>query len=317
MRGLWLENRHLGYRDDIPDPAPAEGEAVVRVVRAGICSTDEGLLQGLYPFTGVIGHEFVGVVEDGPDDLRGRRVVGDINAACGACPACRAGRRKHCPNRTTLGIVARHGAFADYVTLPPENLFAVPDAVSTDAAVFTEPLAAALEILERVNVTAGDRVLVAGTGKLGQLICRVMALTGCCLSVLGRNPKKIERLGGIEAETVTPETLKRQTYDLAIEATGNADGLALSLDALRPQGTLVLKSTFPGAVTLDTTRLVVDEITLVGSRCGPFGKALDLLARNEIDPTPLIDGRYPLDAGLAAFEHGRRSGILKILYEIS
>jgi threonine dehydrogenase-like Zn-dependent dehydrogenase len=314
---LWLENRRLAVRGDIPDPVPAEGEALVRVVRAGICSTDEGLLKGLYPFTGVIGHEFVGIVEAGPDALRGKRVVGDINAACGTCPTCRAGRRKHCPNRTTLGIVARHGAFADYLTLPAENLFAVPDGVATDAAVFTEPLAAALEILERVTVARTDRVLVAGTGKLGQLICRVMAMTGCALSVLGRSPAKLERLGDLAAGIVTAETLKPRSYDLAIEATGNPDGLALALNAVRPQGILVLKSTFPGAVMLDTTRLVVDEIALVGSRCGPFDKALALLERHEIDPTGLIDGRYPLERGLAAFEHGRRPGALKILYDLS
>src|SRR6059036_815004 len=191
MRALWLEDRRLRLRDDVPIPAAPSGEALVRVIRAGICNTDIELTQGYYPFTGIPGHEFVGVVEQGPSALVGRRVVGEINAVCGACRACLAGRRTHCERRTVLGIVSRHGAFADYLVLPAENLHSIPDAVSTDAGLFTEPLAAALEIQEQVPIGSRDRVLVVGDGKLGQLVAQTLALTGCALLVVGRHDAKL------------------------------------------------------------------------------------------------------------------------------
>ena len=187
MLALWLEDRRLRLRDDVPIPEPPAGEALVRVVRAGICNTDIELTRGYYPFTGIPGHEFVGIVERGPAALVGGRVVGEINAVCGACTACTAGQRTHCERRTVLGIVRRHGAFAQYLTLPVENLHLVPDSVATDAAVFTEPLAAALEIQEQVAIGPRDRVLVVGDGKLGQVVAQTLALTGCALTVVGRH----------------------------------------------------------------------------------------------------------------------------------
>lgn len=296
MRALWLEDRHLRLRDDLPRPANA-GEALIRVLLAGICNTDIELTRGYYPFTGVPGHEFVGIVEDGPEPWQRKRVVGEINVACGSCEACRAGRRTHCENRTVLGIKARDGAFADYLTLPVENLHVVPDEITNEEAVFTEPLAAALEIQEQVRVTADDRVLVVGDGKLGQLIAQTLALTGCRLTVVGRS-------------SAPPHS---ETFDVAVECTGNPDGFAIARQALRPRGTLVMKSTYAGNLTMNASSLVVDEITLVGSRCGPFPPALRLLAARAVDVQPLIHATYALEDAVTAFDQAQRRGALKVL----
>jgi threonine dehydrogenase-like Zn-dependent dehydrogenase len=316
MRALWLEDCRLRVQDDVPIPAPPSGEALVRVLRAGICNTDIELTRAYYPFTGVLGHEFVGVVEQGPSTLVGRRVVGEINAVCGACGACLAGRRTHCERRPVLGIVGRHGAFADYLILPAENLHPVPDAVSTDAAVFTEPLAAALEIQEQVPIGLRDRVLVVGDGKLGQLVAQTLALTGCALLVVGRHDSKLALLAARGIETGGVDRVTREGFDVAVECTGNPEGFAVAQRAVRPRGTLVLKSTYAGALTLDASAVVVRELALVGSRCGPFAPALRLLADRRVDVEPLIHARYPLAEALAAFEHAQRPGVLKVLLEI-
>ncbi|MDO8665897.1 MAG: alcohol dehydrogenase catalytic domain-containing protein, partial [Gemmatimonadales bacterium] len=228
LKALWLEDRRLTIRADVPVPEPPDGEALVRVLRAGICNTDLELVRGYYPYAGIPGHEFVGVVENGPSALVGRRVVGEINAVCGECGACRAGRPTHCERRTVLGIVKRNGAFADYLTLPIANLHFVPDGISTDAATFTEPLAAALEIQEQVAVRAGDRVLVVGDGKLGQLIAQTMGLTGCDLLVVGRHAAKLELLSARGIPTGTVEAVRPGAYDVTVECTGNPEGFALS-----------------------------------------------------------------------------------------
>ena len=317
MRALWLEDRRLSVRDT-PTPEPPPGEALVRVLRAGICNTDIELTRGYYPFSGVPGHEFVGVVErGGPDALRGRRVVGEINAVCGRCPACTHGRRSHCERRTVLGIVGRNGAFAEYLTLPSENLHLVPDVVPTDAAVFAEPLAAALEIQEQVPVRAGDRVLVVGDGKLGQLVAQTLALTGCALLVVGRHDAKLALLTRRGIATGGRDAAEPGTFDVAVECTGNPEGVAVALRAARPRGTLVLKSTYAGALTLDAAAVVVNELTLIGSRCGPFAPALELLARGRVAVELLIAARYPLAEAPAAFAHAQRPGVLKVLLEIA
>jgi threonine dehydrogenase-like Zn-dependent dehydrogenase len=287
----------------------------VRVLQAGICNTDLELVRGYYPFTGILGHEFVGVVEEGPERLTGHRVVGEINAVCGECAACRNGRPTHCENRTVLGIVGRNGAFADYLTLPVENLHPVPESVSTDAATFTEPLAAALEIQQQVAVGPDDRVVVVGDGKLGQLIAQALATTGCRLTVVGRHERKLGLLEGRGIGTALVDQIENATFDLAVECTGNADGFRVARRALRPRGTLVMKSTYADRLTLDASSLVVDEITLVGSRCGPFAPALRLLAEGLVDVEPLIDARYPLVRALEAFDHAARSGVLKVILE--
>ncbi len=315
MLALWMEDRCLTIREDVRVLPLPPGEARVRVLLAGICNTDLELLKGYHPYTGIPGHEFVGVVEEGPEGLAGRRVVGEINAACGGCPACRSGRRTHCPRRTVLGIAGRHGAFAEYLDLPAGNLHTVPGDLPDEVAVFTEPLAAALEILEQVPIGPGERVLVAGDGKLGQLVARALALSGCRLLAIGRHRRKLELLAAAGIAVAAPEEAEAAAFDVAVECTGNPEGFALARRALRPRGTLVMKSTYAGALTLDASGLVVDEITLVGSRCGPFAPALRLLAEGKVDPRPLIDARYPLREGPAAFEHARRAGALKILLE--
>jgi threonine dehydrogenase-like Zn-dependent dehydrogenase len=244
-------------------------------------------------------------------------VVGEINASCRRCTVCRAGRRSHCPQRTVLGIAGRHGVFADLVSLPAANLHLVPDAIPDQVAVFTEPLAAALEIQEQVAVAAEQRVLVIGDGKLGQLIARSLALTGCRLQVVGRHAIKLEllRLAGIA--TVAADDIEAGGYDLVVECAGKPEAFALARRAVRPAGTLVMKSTYAGRLEVDASGLVVDEIRLVGSRCGPFAPALALLASGRLDVTPLIAARYPLEQGLAAFQRAALPGTLKVLLEVA
>ncbi|HIK09202.1 MAG TPA: alcohol dehydrogenase catalytic domain-containing protein [Oscillatoriaceae cyanobacterium M33_DOE_052] len=313
MKGIWLENRQLELRANLPIPEPPPGEALVRVLRAGVCNTDLELLRGYYPYTGILGHEFVGVVETGPEHLVNRRVVGEINAACGHCRFCLKGIPTHCENRTVLGIVNRNGAFAEFLILPEQNLHPVPDSVPTDVATFTEPLAAALEIQEQVSLGASERVLVVGDGKLGQLVAQTLALTGCDLLAIGRHREKLANLEARGIKTGLADAVKDRAFDVAVECTGNPEGFAIARRGLRPRGTLVLKSTYAGNLSIDASALVVDEITLIGSRCGPFKPALQLLAENKVDVVPLIQACYPLREGLAAFEHAQQRGVLKVL----
>lgn len=316
MQALWLENQQLQLRTDMPLPDVPAGEALVRVLRSGICNTDLELLRGYYPYRGIPGHEFVGIVEWGPEHLLGQRVVGEINAACEQCRFCQQGQPTHCENRTVLGIVNRHGSFAEYLTLPNANLHPVPDQVSTDAATFTEPLAAALEIQQQVQVQPTMRVLVVGDGKLGQLVAQTLALTGCDLLVVGRHVEKLANLAERGIRVGFVDRVRDRSFDLAVECTGNPEGFAIAHRALRPRGTLVLKSTYAGQLTIDASALVVDEITLVGSRCGPFAPALELLRTEQVNILPLIQARYPLAEVLQAFEHAQQRGMLKVLLDI-
>lgn len=316
MLAVWLEDRNLRVRDDVRAPAPADGEVLVRVLKAGICNTDIELTRGYYPYKGILGHEFVGIVDTGPRHLAGKRVVGEINAACGDCQACHAGRSTHCERRTVLGIVNRDGAFAEYLTLPSENLHVVPDVVSTDAATFVEPLAAALELQEQVPVHHDQRVLLVGDGKLGQLIAQTLVLTGCDLLVVGRHPEKLGLLSTYGMQTGSAEDVKPGTFDIAVECTGNPEGFALAREGLRPRGTLIMKSTYTGRLSFDASSIVVDEITLVGSRCGPFPLALQLLTDKQVSVEPLIHARYPLADAVSALEHAQRPGVLKVLLEM-
>jgi len=314
MNALWLEDGQLSVREiDVP---PADGEALVRVTLSGICGTDLELARGYYPYAGVLGHEFVGeVVESSEPSWVGERVVGEINAACGSCAMCRGGHPTHCEARTVLGIVARDGAHAEYVRVPQANLHRVPNGVSDEAAVFAEPLAAALEILEQVHIRPGDRVLLVGAGRLGQLVGRVLALTGAHVRVLARYERQVELLATAGVACIAEDEVGERCWDVVVEATGSPSGLQTARAALRPRGTLVLKSTYRGEVTLDLGPFVVDEITIVGSRCGPFAPALELLARGEIDPVPLIETRYPLASGVEAMQAAARSGAMKVLLE--
>jgi threonine dehydrogenase-like Zn-dependent dehydrogenase len=314
--GLWLEDRRLSLRADLELPRPAPGEALVRVLRAGICNTDLELVRGYYPYCGILGHEFVGRVEEGAPHLLGERVVGEINAVCGRCRECLAGRRSHCLERTVLGIVNRHGAFAEYLALPAANLHPVSGAVATDAATFVEPLAAALEIQQQVQIRPEDRVLVAGAGKLGQLVAQTLALRGCQVVAAGRRPERQAALAACGISTVPAAAVAEKSFDLAVECTGNPEGFELARRALRPRGTLVMKSTYAGRLSVDAAALVVDELTLVGSRCGPFAPALRLLAEGRVAVEPLIEARFPLRQGEAAFARAAEPGALKVLLEM-
>jgi threonine dehydrogenase-like Zn-dependent dehydrogenase len=318
MQGLWLEDKAIRVRDDLRPPVAPRGEALVRVIAAGVCNTDLELVRGYYPFTGIPGHEFVGRVESAPgaEGWEGKRVVGEINASCGRCPACAAGRRTHCERRTVLGIVNRNGALAELLTLPVENLHEVPAGVPDDVAVFTEPLAAALEIQEQVRIGPDDRVVVVGDGKLGNLVAQSLALTGCRLLVIGRHAAKRAILARRGIAAGTAEAIHPGHADVAVECTGNPDGLELARTAVRPRGTIVLKSTYAGRTSLDISRIVVDEVTLVGSRCGPFAPALRLLADGRVEVAPLVHARFPLADAVAAFGEAARPGVLKVLVEM-
>ena len=314
MNALWLEDRVLGARDDVSRPVPPPGEALVRVRLSGICNTDLEMVKGYYPFTGVPGHEFVGeVVSADAAEWVGRRVVGEINASCGTCATCRAGRRTHCPTRTVLGIKGRGGAMAECLTLPVENLHVVPDHVADEVAVFTEPLAAALQVQAQVAIGPGVRVVVIGDGKLGQLVARTLALSGCGLTVVGRHPRKLARLGDRGIATCAAGDLPSREADVVVECTGSPGGLALARDAVRPRGTIVLKSTYHGETSLNLSGIVVDEVTLVGSRCGPFAPALALLAGGTLDVTDMVDDRFALADGVRAFGRAAEPGVLKVL----
>lgn len=316
MQVLWLEQRRLSLRDDVPTPRPAQDEALIRVRLAGICGTDLELVKGYYPFAGIPGHEFVGeVVESADSTLIGQRVVGEINVVCGQCTPCLRGRPTHCEQRTVLGIKNRNGAFANYLTLPTTNLHRVPDTVTDEAAVFTEPLAAALQIQEQVSIQPDDRVLLIGAGRLGQLIAQTLALTGCNLSVLARHPVQRTLLDERDIPCLTPDEVMPRSFDMVIDAAGSPQGFDLARQAVRPRGTLVLKSTYRGTLAVDLSALVVDEITLIGSRCGPFPAALRLLEQKTVDPSRLIAARYPLTRAIEAFEETQRPGALKVLLE--
>jgi 2-desacetyl-2-hydroxyethyl bacteriochlorophyllide A dehydrogenase len=314
VKALWLEDRTLSVRD-VPAPVPI-GEALIRVRMSGICGTDLELERGYYPYTGVVGHEFVGEVVKAADaDWVGARVVGEINANCGHCESCAAGRPSHCDNRSVLGIVARNGAHAEYLTLPLANLHRVPDSVPDEAAVFTEPLAAAVEILQQVHIRPTDHLLLVGAGRLGQLVAQVLALTGAHVRVVARRPHQRALLAARGIETLAESGVRDRYFDVVVEATGSPSGFELARRAVRPRGTFVLKSTYQGEITLDLSPFVVDEITVVGSRCGPFGPALRMLERGDVDPVPLITKRFPLAEAVSAMEAAKRPDVLKVILE--
>jgi threonine dehydrogenase-like Zn-dependent dehydrogenase len=301
---------------DTPPPA-SRGEAIVRVTLSGICNTDLEIARGYAGFRGTIGHEFVGIVEDpgGGPLARGTRVVGEINAGCGACPRCSAGDSRHCATRTVLGIVGRDGAHADLLALPARNLLAVPDTIGDEAAVFVEPLAAACGVLERCPMTADTRVAVIGDGKLGLLCASVLAAHGLAPLLVGKHAHKLALAAarGIETATVADARARGRVFDVIVEASGGASGFALALDLLVPQGRLVLKSTFHGATPVDAARVVVEELEIIGSRCGRFAPALELLARGAVDVTHLVTDVMPLDRGEQALERAAAPGVLKLL----
>ncbi len=313
MKALRYENQQLTL-SDVPLPEAA-GEALVRVTLTGICNTDVEIVRGYAGFQGTLGHEFVGVVEESTDaQLVGRRVVGEINAGCGQCKLCLGGDPRHCPTRTVLGIHGRDGAHAEWLRLPSENLLVVPDSVPDEHAVFAEPLAAAAGILERVAITPHMPVAVIGDGKLGLLCAQALALTGASVTLIGKHRNKLDIAGRHGAATVMLDKAKLlpREFTVVVESSGHPGGFALALDLLQPRGTLVLKSTFHGATPFDA-RIVVDEISIVGSRCGRFAPALELLENKAVDVESLISERYPLTEGVRAMSRATQNGVLKVL----
>lgn len=312
MNALWLENNGISLRE-VPVPQKPK-EALIRIRKAGICSTDLELVRGYYPYAGILGHEFVGEVTEAEDaSWIGQRVAGEINAVCNQCEQCLTGRSTHCENRTVLGIVNRDGVFAEFTTLPVTNLHIVPASVPDEMAVFTEPLAAALEIQEQIQIKPTDRVLLVGAGRLGQLIAQTLALTGCDLRVAARHKRQQDLLTARGIRTISEDEIQPWRWDIVIEATGSPGGFELARKAIRPRGTLVMKSTYKGEVSVNFSSIVVDEINLVGSRCGPFEPALRLMETGQVDPTILIDAEFPLGEALKAFKHAAESGVLKVL----
>jgi threonine dehydrogenase-like Zn-dependent dehydrogenase len=298
-----------------PAPNPAADEVLVRVTRAGVCETDLQLMQGYMGFRGVLGHEFVGVAESGP--FAGQRVVGEINCACWNCDTCRIGLPTHCPRRTVLGILNHDGAFADLIAVPQRNLHRVPDSIPNDIAVFTEPVAAAFQIPAQLEMSASDRVLILGDGRLGNLCAQVLASICDDLLVVGKHRGKLAILEGMGLRTaMLSDDLPARSADIVVDCTGSESGLPTALKLVRPRGTIVLKTTVAGTQTLAWAPFVIDEITLVGSRCGPFDRALHALEHGLIDVEPLIADRFNLSNGLMALERAQQKGVLKVLLEM-
>ena len=315
MRALVLDEGVVSLETNRADPVPADGEVLVRVLQAGICETDLQLIQGYKSFRGILGHEFVGVALDGA--YKGQRVVGEINCSCWNCETCLAGRPGHCPRRTVIGILDHDGVFADRVAVPERNLHRVPDVVMTDAAVFTEPLAAAFQIPSQIAVGSDDRVVVLGDGRLGNLCAQVLSSLSAHVLVIGRHPEKLAVLEnlGIDGCLLADRPTSR-TADIVVDCTGSESGLTTALDLVRPRGTIILKTTIAGTQTLALAPVVVDEIALIGSRCGPFDRALDALAQGLVDVRPLIRDRFDLADGVRALARAAEPGVLKVLLSV-
>ena len=316
MKALYFDGK-LTLRE-VPAPERASGEALIKVLLAGICGTDREILKGYSAFQGIPGHEFVGrVLECDDPQWIGQRVVGEINVACGHCAWCEKGLGRHCPRRTVLGIVNHPGVFAEYVTLPVVNLHKVPEAISDQAATFTEPVAAACEILEQIALAPGTPAAIIGDGRLGLLVAQVLKHAGARVTLVGRHGWKLDlaRTWGVRVLSVGDEDLAPSSFPLIVEATGSPLGISQALRLVEPRGTVVMKSTFHGAANFDATKLVVDEITLLGSRCGDFAPALVLLREGHVKVDPLVSKRFPLEQGLEAFEYLDHTSSLKVLLD--
>jgi alcohol dehydrogenase len=301
---------------DTPRPDRPEGFALIRLLIGGICNTDLELQRGYYGFSGTPGHEFVGeVVAADSAGLIGKRVVGEINLSCGNCSWCERGLARHCPQRTVLGIVRHPGAFREFLTLPERNLHVVPDSIPLEAAVFVEPLAAACEILDQVTLPAGSEVAVLGDGKLGLLIAQVLHAHGCRVLQFGKHTEKlhVSAARGIMTEMIGSGALPVAAFPYVVDATGSPAGLCSAVQMVEPRGVVILKSTVHGEVPVDTAPVIVNEITLVGSRCGRFETALDLLERGAVDVASLVSERMPLSQAPAAFALAAKTGVLKVL----
>jgi threonine dehydrogenase-like Zn-dependent dehydrogenase len=311
----------LRFVNDYPIPEPGKGEALIKVHLAGICKTDLEIIKGYMDFRGIIGHEFVGVVDmvvGGDPRFIGKRVVGDINCGCGVCEYCRSGLKRHCPARRTLGIEARNGALAEYLALPVDNLFEVPESVKDEEAVFTEPLAAAYEILEQIHVKTTDRVLVMGDGKLGLLVALALHWSQARVVLAGKHEKKllIAKDQGVPI-MIMDNLVARKAFDIVVEATGSPEGLETAFCCVKPRGVIVLKTTVAEGTTINLAPVVIDEIHVVGSRCGPFEPALRALSDKRIRVGPLIAGIFSFLRAAEAFEKATKKDSLKVLIDFS
>lgn len=320
MKGLHF-NDQLELIPDLPIPKPAVGEALIKVLFAGICNTDIEITKGYMGFKGIPGHEFVGIVvevNDNDKGLIGKRVVGDINCACGKddCEYCNKNLGRHCPERTTLGIYKRDGCLSEYAVLPIRNLLEVPEIVSDEIATLTEPLAAGFEILEQIDIAETDEIMILGDGKLGLLINHALSTTGAKITHVGKHHDKLKLVEKNGCRIMKLEDLPDKKFDIVIEATGSISGLELSIAHTKPRGFLVLKSTIASDRKIDLTQVVIDEITIVGSRCGLFQPALDYL-KTGVDLSTLISAIYPINKGLEAFEEAKRKGSLKVLIDFT
>jgi alcohol dehydrogenase len=317
LRALLIENGEVKVVEDYPKPKVKSGWVLIKPSVVGICNTDLELIEGYMNFSGVPGHEFVGVIEESTDKkLLGKRVVGEINFACGSCEYCKKGLQRHCPNRSVLGIQNADGAFAEYFTLPRENIHVISDDVSDEQAVFVEPLAASLEILMQTHIKPTMKVYVLGDGKLGLLVTQVLRLTGCDLVLVGKHEDKLGIVGRMGVKTATLENLPAAKADLVVECTGNPNGYSLAKRMVDPSGIIVAKSTYHQNLELNWSEIVVDEVTIIGSRCGSFDPAIRLLEQKLIDTNSLITARYSFEEVLRAFEHARTQGAIKILVQI-
>lgn len=306
----------LSFQTDTRLKSPADGEVLVKVIRAGICETDLQLCQGYMGFKGVLGHEFIGIAAAGR--FSGQRVVGEINCACGQCDYCRDGLQNHCPKRTVIGILNHDGAFADSVIVPECNLHVVPEEISDDQAVFVEPVAAACRIPQQISLSGLRQVVVLGDGRLGNLCAQVLRHHGCHVLVVGKHEFKLQLLNSLGIQTCHINDLPpRRTADLVVDCTGSPSGLTTALQVVRPRGTVVLKTTVAAAQSLHLAPVVIDEITVVGSRCGPFEDAISLLASGAVRVDEMISARYPLERAEDAFRHAVRKDALKVLFDVS
>ena len=297
-------------------PKPKEDEVLVRIKLAGICNTDLEITEGYLNFNGVLGHEFVGeVAEDPHGKLEGERVVGSINIPCGECYLCQDGVENHCLNMEAIGMRGRDGAFAEYMVLPRSNVYLVPEGISDREAVFVEPLAAGMEILEQLHIKPSDEVVILGDGKLGLSIARVLKVAGKKVSLVGKHREKLDTLNKLEVNTYLLGEYKGPS-DVVVECTGSSSGLSTALELVKPRGTIVLKTTTADLQDIDMSTVAVDEINIVGSRCGPFAPTLRLLQSNELHLEEMIDAVYPLEEGIDAMKKAQEKGVLKVLMKI-
>ena len=318
MRAITLQDDDLQFHENVPAPSPVDDEVVVNVIQAGICETDLQLARGYMGFSGILGHEFVGIAQTG--SLAGKRVVGEINCNCRQCIRCNAGLGNHCGNRTVVGIDRHDGAFAEKVAIPQFNLHEIPDSVSDDQAVFVEPLAAAFQIAAQVEIMETDRIAILGDGRLGFLCAQALKLRTPNLSIVGKHPGKLSRFDTFGIATIQKDELQassHRTFDVVVDCTGSETGLEMALQLVRPRGTIVMKTTVAANHQLSLASIVIDEITVIGSRCGPFAVAIEALQNGTIDVSGLITHRFDLESAEQAFAAAVDSQAFKVVFDLS